>query len=972
MHVRPSAIPLVFLLLIATPMAGQATTATLVGRVTANGVPLPGVLVVLTSPSLLGSRVVTTADDGQYLVPALPPGDYAIRFEMEGMEPLDWRATLPLAQMTRVDARMTPAAFEADINVTAASPTLLETPQVSTNFTGEAMELLPTGRGITDAVMLAPGVLVDSSGFASISGAEVFDNLYLVNGVSVGSRRTNQPLNLFIEDAIQETTILSSGISAEHGRFSGGVVNVLTKSGGNELSGSLRDTLASDSWVARTPFAGELDHLDEISHELQATLGGRVVRDRLWFFLSGRHYDRDSNRATPETFVPFISNNYEDRGEAKLTGSITSNQTIVASYLRVDETRENVNSPLDTRALYDEINPRSLFAVHYTAVAGSSLVAEAQYSKRTEGRQRRGGGDGTLLGGLPVQDLVTGAETWATVFCGVCFSSYGDARDVQAKASWLGSSPRLGIHEVLAGFDDYHDLMRSDVSSGSSNLVLSTPIAVVGQAAVVQLVPDQTYVEWSVYSPSQEGDFNSRAIFLNDRITFGDHLTASLGLRYDRTHATNTDGTTVADDSRISPRAGLVYDLFGDGRDRINASFSRYVAKVQESAATAAEDSLSPTLYYWNYDGDAVNEDPENALPTEEVLRQFLDWFAARGGTADTSDAAGSFRSQIVLDGTLDSPYADEVALGYGHRIGENGTAQVNLLRREWSSFYTLNLTLGRPPIVNPDGTRADPIVVTTEDEGLMREYKAAQFQGNYRRGRFTVAGNYTYATLRGNVEAATTGGANPQQSPLNYRPEFTRYAQRSPIGYLSNDVRHTANAWLIFRLPGVRHQLTVSLLETFHTGRPYNMVSQIDLRGVRPNPGYISSFVQAPYYYRPRGSLRTEDTTATNLGLHYSLRLGATELLAHANVFNLFNEQALENPGGIDTVVRTPTTDRNLVTFNPFTTTPIECPQGVPTSSTQCRGIANYQVSPRFGEARGTFAYQRPRTYTLSVALRF
>ncbi|MEA2463577.1 MAG: hypothetical protein QOJ98_1324, partial [Acidobacteriota bacterium] len=687
MHVRAAAIRIVFLLLFATSVAGQTTTGTLVGRVTANGAPLPGVLVVITSPALLGIRVVTTAEDGQYLAPALPPGDYAIRFEMEGMEPLDQQATLPLGQMTRVDAGMTPSAFEADINVIAAAPTLLETPQVSTNFTGQTMELLPTGRGITDAVRLAPGVLLDPSGFASINGAEVYDNLYMVNGVTVGSRRANQPLNLFIEDAIQETSILSSGISAEHGRFTGGVVNVLTKSGGNELSGSIRDTLGSDSWVARTPFPGELDHLDEISHELQGTLGGRIIRDRLWFFLSGRYNDRDVNRATQLTLVPFIQNNYEERGEAKLTGSITASQTIVASYLDVSEIHENATSALDTRALATDVNPRSLFALHYTAVAGSSLVAEAQYSKKTEERHRRGGGDGTEIGGLPIFDLNTGAEVWATVFCGLCYSDYGNAEDVQAKASWFGSSPRLGTHEVLVGFDDYHDLMRADIRTGSSDLVLNTSVAVVGHDAIVQLVPDETYVEWWVSSPSVEGDFNSRALFLNDRITFGDHLTASLGVRYDKTYATNTDGTTVADDSRISPRVGLVYDLFGNGRDRVNASFSRYVAKVHESAGTVAEASLSPTVYFWVYDGDPVNEDPENgALPTDQVLRHFLDWFEERGGKADTSDAAAINKTAIVLDGTLDSPYVDEVAVGYGRRIGQNGTAQVNLLRRDWSS----------------------------------------------------------------------------------------------------------------------------------------------------------------------------------------------------------------------------------------------------------------------------------------------
>jgi hypothetical protein len=164
-------------------LGGQTTTATLVGRTTAGDTPLPGVLVTVSSPSLIGTRSVVTATDGNYVVPALPPGDYVIRFEMDGLEPVAQRATLRLAQMTRVDAEMKQAVLQSEIVVRPASESLLETPQVSTNFTGEIMELLPTARGILDAVRLAPGVLQDGGrNLVSINGGEVYDNLYMVTG----------------------------------------------------------------------------------------------------------------------------------------------------------------------------------------------------------------------------------------------------------------------------------------------------------------------------------------------------------------------------------------------------------------------------------------------------------------------------------------------------------------------------------------------------------------------------------------------------------------------------------------------------------------------------------------------------------------------------------------------------------------------------------------------------------------------
>src|SRR5207253_8197626 len=86
----------------------------------------------------------------------------------------------------------------------------------------------------------------------SVSGAASFETLFMVNGVSVNENLRGQPIPLYIEDAVQETTIATAGISAQYGRFGGGVVNVITKSGGNSFSGSFRDTLNNDNWRSYT------------------------------------------------------------------------------------------------------------------------------------------------------------------------------------------------------------------------------------------------------------------------------------------------------------------------------------------------------------------------------------------------------------------------------------------------------------------------------------------------------------------------------------------------------------------------------------------------------------------------------------------------------------------------------------------------------------------------------------------------
>ncbi|HEY0156879.1 MAG TPA: TonB-dependent receptor [Thermoanaerobaculia bacterium] len=959
-------------IVLSLPAIAQSTTAILIGRASSAGVPVPNVTVTVSSAALIGVRSTTTAADGHYVVPALPPGEYVVRFEGEGLEPSAQRATLRLAETTRVDAELTLQKLRGDIVVRPAALSVLETPQVATNLTGETMELLPAGRGILDALRLAPGVAADGGrNFVSVNGADVYDNLFLVNGVTVGSRSENQPLNLFIEDAIQETAIITSGISAEYGRFTGGVVNVLTKSGGNEMSGSLRDTLGSDSWTARTPYAAEPEHLDDIDQEVQATLGGRIIRDRLWFFLSGRLFERDRRQVTAVTLEPYTHTSYENRSEAKLTAAVARNQTFVGSYLRVGGHQRNRSRTADLRALVTDHFPNSLLALHYTAVAGSSLVAEAQYSYKRESHNYSGAADASEIGGMAVIDADTATEFWAPQLC-ICSTAYADAREVLVKGSWFRPTARYGVHEVVFGYDEYHDLSRENLTAGSSGLILSTPIDTTTGSPVLQLFPELTYVEFLKRGAAQESDFTSRAFFVNDRLTLGRHFTASLGLRHDRNHAVNQDGRTIIDTARVSPRAGVVYDVRGDGRDRLSTSFARYVAKAHETATYSAQEATSPLSWVWLYDGPEVNADPSGeVVPTEEALRQFLAWFEARGGSSNLSGALLAGSPPNAIEGTLKPPYADEISLGYGHAFGNRGVVQLTLVRRQWSAFYALHTSLATGKITTPDGSVVDRVVLDTDGEGLEREYRSAQLQTNFELGRLSLAGNYTYATLRGNVNSPGNGFPTALPSLVDYYPEFIGYPQYAPVGYLSGDIRHVANGWAIYRFPGQRHRFTASLLQRYHSGRPYNMVANIDLTGVVPNPGY--EFVPVvPYYFAPRGSLRMDDVTSTGIGLHYSLHAGAMEFLAHGNVINVFNEQALENPFGINTTVNAARSDRNLAKFDPRTQTPVECPQGVRSSTPQCRGIAHFQKVAAFGHVRAPNAYQQPRTYTLSLAVRF
>src|SRR5882672_5826037 len=140
--IRFAALAALMILVAATAFA-QATSATLTGNVTTGGSPLPGATITVSSPGLLGMRTAVTGNNGDYNIPALPPGDYTIKIQLEGMAPVTKKTRLSLAETTRVDADLKVSSVTEAITVTASSPAVMESPEIASNFTKAMMEKLP-------------------------------------------------------------------------------------------------------------------------------------------------------------------------------------------------------------------------------------------------------------------------------------------------------------------------------------------------------------------------------------------------------------------------------------------------------------------------------------------------------------------------------------------------------------------------------------------------------------------------------------------------------------------------------------------------------------------------------------------------------------------------------------------------------------------------------------------------------------
>jgi outer membrane receptor for ferrienterochelin and colicin len=973
------------LVLAAASVFGQAITGILNGTATTGGTPLPGVTVTVASPALQGTRSTTTGESGGYNFAGLPPGEYTVTFDLAGMQSVNKRVVVSLAQTSRVDADLNVAAVAEAITITASSPAVVETTEITTNFDVKTIRELPTGRDIRETVLLAPGVTEGAvNDQITISGAMSFDNLFLVDGVIVNENLRGQPHDLYIEDAIKETTILTGGVSAEYGKFTGGVVSTLTKSGGNEFSGSLRDSLTNPSWKDKTDFADEVDPIDELNEAYEGTFGGRVVRDRLWFFTAGRFEDRQFGDQTTLTNIPYDRTREDRRWEGKLTGQISPRHTLVGSFVQSDLHQENqivtsADGVADLRSLTPRDDDKKLMGLNYNGIFSDTLLFEGQVSRMDHvvirGAETRDLIDGTLL-----NDVDSGVRMWSPAGCGSpCSPKEFDNEDWVGKLSYFLSTRATGNHSFVGGFEEFHQFRNDNNYQSGSDFRIHGNIIRFGQDVFFGISPDDGQIEWDpVPALSKTNDFAVRSLFVNDKWELNEHWNFNVGGRYDEAFGSDQAGNKTVDDSAMSPRLAATWDIAGNGRNRFSATYGRYVAKVEQGPADNAAAAGRYASYYWDYKGPAINPPGtprEQLVPVPDVIRMVFAWFESVGGTGNDEflDSARVPGYTTRFDGSLQSPWMDEFTIGYSHAFGAQGFVRADYIDRQWGDFYVVRRTIDTGKVVDPTGRTVDQGVIENSDDGLSRAYDAIQLQGSYRiMDRLNIGGNYTWSELWGNVEGESATGATTLTNYRNY-PEYRGFDASNAEGFLGPDMRHRANLWLQFDVPTPIGELNLSVLERYHSALSYSAVGTIDVRqsSVLPNgvvnPGYATPPTNVTYFFTERGAFRVDDITSTDLAVNYSAPIGSVGLFIEADVLNLLGEQGIEDPDFVNQSVltrrstsclQTGSTNRCLA-FNPLAgEVPVE-------------GV-HWQKVAAFGQPIRPEAYQDPRMFRVSFGVRF
>jgi outer membrane receptor protein involved in Fe transport len=328
---------------LATSAAAQTTTTgSIEGLVTdQNNALVAGATVTVTSPNLISPQTATTGTDGRYQVLNLPPGTYKITVEGSGFAKFEkGDITVNLGRTSTGDATLQLAGATASVTVIGGAAVDTAATTTGNNVNSDQFSNFPTQRTVQGLYTIAPTVarsgLRDASGRErdpSVGGSSGPENNYILDGVNTsdpafGGSGANLPFEF-----VQEVEIKTGAYGAEYGKSTGGIFNVITKSGGNEFHGDLfayGTTKGMVRSVKNFPFTGSaFNGFSEV--DVGGDIGGPIIKDKLWFF-GAFNPQRRTNFYLTQTFHAPVSNKVTIPFYAgKLTWALNSKNTLTGS-----------------------------------------------------------------------------------------------------------------------------------------------------------------------------------------------------------------------------------------------------------------------------------------------------------------------------------------------------------------------------------------------------------------------------------------------------------------------------------------------------------------------------------------------------------------------------------------------------------------------------------------------------------------
>jgi hypothetical protein len=845
---------LLLLTLVATalsPLAAQVTGG-IVGRASdESGGPLPGVVVEATGAALQGSRTAATDATGHYHLTLLPPGLYSVTFALQGFGGEARRGVrVELDKDTAIDAVMKPRAAE-EITVVGEAPAVDTTStELGTNLDTRVIETLPTGRNYSSVVQITPGVSSDAnpdnSGQTTITvyGSSGAENAFYIDGVNTTNVEygfQGKELNFEFIEAIDVKT---GGYDAEFGRATGGIVNVITKSGGNAFHGDAFGYYDNDSLQssAKTVVSTGGTVRGFTREDYGADLGGYVVKDRLWFFGA---YDKVTD--TLKSALPAgpaagqVASSDSDRklGAAKLTYHLSQSQSLIASFFQdprtdtgaINDANHSLNGDPLTYLGQQDFGGKD-YALRYQGVVSGSWVFTAQASRHQE---QNSVGPATSAGDT-IQFIQKANADFQT-------GGFGLIQDKTFKRDFFGGSAEryLGGHEIKGGLEyekEAANVVKRE-SGGQQVTVFDNPVNP-GQpiySHAYWTTPNATPADAPISALFAAPSHKVTTAYLQDRWTARSNLTLSLGLRWDRQQIIDAEGTQQIDLKKdFAPRLGAIWDPRSDHKSKVYASAGRFYEQIpMDLVIRSFSFERQPRIVNFSPTDNHPDANAEAILGTGSTIL---------GGSTEPSDP------------NIGGQYLDEYVLGAEREVAPSVSVGIKGIYRSYGQViedFLCSTADGTYCIGNPGKgffKRDFTLDYSTSYPTPLpkRIYRGIQIDANKRySNNWQGLASYVYSKLDGNYDGEyapfTNAGADPNISAAyDYYDFFTNGVDLTRItnqGPLSNDRRAPAEA-----LRGLLHPLEAPgrpfrLLQQRHPAHPLRLLRRLRPLRVLPHPAW-------------------------------------------------------------------------------------------------------------------------------------
>jgi len=917
------------IVLVAMPVVAQEQAGSIEGVIRdSSGGVVPGVTVEVSGPGI-ATQVDTTDGNGLYRFPRLPSGVYNVKASLMGYSPAEARSVeVKLGKASTQNLELSMGAVTQSITVTSDAPLVdLTSSATSVSISREQIELIPRGRDFTSIVAQAAGA--SNEGFLggiSIDGASGSENRFVIDGIDTTHPQTGVSGQLLITDFVEEVQVKSAGYQAEYGGSIGGVINAITKSGSNNLDGSIGFYYGDREWDGDqrpTPYLAsptlyrtfDVDETKRIEPFL--SIGGPILRDRLWFFLGASQSEFETDRSpvtaagvktgpftqtdTREYYTANLKGNIGSRFLYKLAGNVAP-RTLDNSLPAADGTTAatanlNIDNEFTTSSYsaYADLVPTSSF--YLTGRAGLYETDNETIGLPEFGTPRIFFRNGTIP--LPTTD----PRYRPTGFASVPGATHtGTAQDLWERTSGsLDSSVfvnAFGQHAFKAGVQ--LENVKNIVSRGEIGNLFEVRwglpdrfgAGVIGQYGSVHVRRFGTF---------GEAESNNLGFYLQDSWTVVPSLTLNLGVRTEKEEVPNyghgqdpslpVNAFEFGYDEKLAPRLGFVWNVLGSQKLKTYGSWGKYfdIMKLEMSRGGFGGDRWIAFLYPLNTldwqnlpNGCTTSNNNASVNPCPAL------------GTPQTLDLRHPTDPRDPVHGVdpdLKPFEQEELQFGADYLITNNSVVGARYVNKKVNAaiedigFFTcstptnceesyfvgnpgLGLTANDPPGAIP----GQPLAV--------RDYQALELTFNRRFvTNWSARVGYTYSELEGNWSGLGSSDEFGRTDPNVSRSfdaihnSFDRLG-RPVYGTLNTDRPHALDAQLIYRAPW---RTSVGVNQYYGSGTPIS--TQVTYAGV-------------PFFAFGRGDKgRTDALMQTDLLLAHPLTLGPVALELSLNVLNLFDQ---------------------------------------------------------------------------------